>query len=46
MRNILHFFVMLPVIFVSMIIGAVLIGFSVAVDSLEMESRKKPSKID
>ena len=41
MRNALHFFMMLPVILGSMVLGAILVGFSVAVDSLEMSRREK-----
>lgn len=44
MRNALHFCMMLPVILGSMVLGAILIGFSVAVDSLEMSRREKESQ--
>lgn len=41
MRNALKFFLMLPVIIGSMFLGAILVGLSVAVDSLEMSSKAK-----
>ena len=41
MRNALKFFLMLPVIIGSMFLGAILVGLSVAVDSLEMNNRAK-----
>lgn len=41
MRNALKFFVMLPMVICSMVIGALLVGFSVAVDSLEMSDKSK-----
>ncbi len=41
MRNALKFFLMLPVIIGSMILGAILVGLSVAVDSLEMSNKDK-----
>lgn len=46
MRNALKFFLMLPVIIGSMFLGAILVGLSVAVDSLEMskESKELPTK--
>lgn len=46
MRNALKFFIMLPVIVGSMFLGAILVGLSVAVDSLEMSKKSKdlPSK--
>ena len=46
MRNALKFFLMLPVIIGSMFLGAILVGLSVAVDSLEMskESKEQPRK--
>lgn len=46
MRNALKFFLMLPVIIGSMFLGAILVGLSVAVDSLEMSNKAKelPSK--
>lgn len=46
MRNALKFFLMLPVIIGSMFLGAILVGLSVAVDSLEMskESKELPAK--
>jgi len=46
MRNALKFFLMLPVVIGSMFLGAILVGLSVAVDSLEMskESKELPTK--
>ena len=46
MRNALKFFLMLPVIIGSMFLGAILVGLSAAVDSLEMskESKELPTK--
>lgn len=46
MRNALKFFVMLPMVICSMFIGALLVGFSVAVDSLETcgKSKDLPTK--
>jgi len=41
MRNALKFFLMLPVIIGSMFLGAILVGLSVAVDSLEMSNKSK-----
>ena len=41
MRNALKFFLMLPVIIGSMFLGAILVGLSVAVDSLEMSKESK-----
>ena len=41
MRNILHFFVMLPVIISSMVIGAILVGISVTADSFAMSRNEK-----
>ena len=41
MRNALKFFLMLPVIIGSMFLGAILVGLSVAVDSLEMSNETK-----
>ena len=41
MRNALKFFLMLPVIIGSMFLGAILVGLSVAVDSLEMSNTSK-----
>lgn len=46
MRNALKFFLMLPVVIGFMFLGAILVGLSVAVDSLEMskESKELPTK--
>ena len=46
MHNALKFFLMLPVIIGSMFLGAILVGLSVAVDSLEMNkaSKELPTK--
>lgn len=46
MRNVMKFFCMLPVIIGSMVLTAAIVGFSVAVDSLEMSKTDKdhPSK--
>ena len=41
MRNALKFFAMLPMVIGSMFIGALLVGFSVAVDSLETIGKSK-----
>jgi hypothetical protein len=41
MRNALKFFLMLPVIIGSMFLGAILVGLSVVVDSLEMNDKAK-----
>jgi len=41
MRNALKFFLMLPVIIGSMFLGAILVGLSVVVDSLEMNDKTK-----
>ena len=41
MRNALKFFAMLPMAIGSMFIGALLVGFSVAVDSLETIGKSK-----
>ena len=46
MRNVLKFFLMLPVVIGSMFLGAILVGLSVAVDSLDMskETKELPTK--
>ena len=41
MRNVLKFFCMLPVVIGSMILTALIVGFSVAVDSMEMNKSDK-----
>lgn len=41
MRNALKFFLMLPVVIGSMFLGAILVGLSVVVDSLEMNDKTK-----
>jgi len=46
MRNVLKFFLMLSVVIGSMFLGAILVGLSVAVDSLDMskETKELPTK--
>ena len=46
MRNFIKFLFMLPMVLGSMVLSAILVGLSVAVDSLEMNDKDKDRHLD